>query len=200
MVKLMADSQNKNRGFIRRQPCLEFIEERLPEFHEAFANPDVQFSTARGRFEPMTHNQDPATGSQEPGEHELPDILPEHTSEDSDRRPFWEEMLPEAMEELKSSRDEPKRLAGTTRSIRGLNGWVDIVNVLEKARANYYDYSEFIGFWKRSAHKMADNVDDGKRLLSLLPNTDYSSVIHCVFDIVFDVSSEVPCLPISPSD
>lgn len=188
MVKLMADSQNKNRGFIRRQPCLEFIDERLPEFHEAFANPDVQFSTSRGRFEPMTHNQDPAPGSQPPKEHELPDILPEDTSEDSDRRPFWEEMLPEAMEELKSSRDEPKRLAGTTRSIRGLKGWVDIVNVLEKARANYYDYSGFIGFWKRSAHKMADNVDDGKRLLSLLPNTDYSSVIHCVFDIVFDAA------------
>ncbi|CVL03057.1 uncharacterized protein FPRN_00134 [Fusarium proliferatum] len=184
----MADSQNKNRGFIRRQPCLEFIDERLPEFHEAFANPDVQFSTSRGRFEPMTHNQDPAPGSQPPKEHELPDILPEDTSEDSDRRPFWEEMLPEAMEELKSSRDEPKRLAGTTRSIRGLKGWVDIVNVLEKARANYYDYSGFIGFWKRSAHKMADNVDDGKRLLSLLPNTDYSSVIHCVFDIVFDAA------------
>ncbi|CZR35726.1 uncharacterized protein FPRO_00151 [Fusarium proliferatum ET1] len=184
----MANSQNKNRGFIRRQPCLEFIDERLPEFHEAFANPDVQFSTSRGRFEPMTHNQDPAPGSQPPKEHELPDILPEDTSEDSDRRPFWEEMLPEAMEELKSSCDEPKRLAGTTRSIRGLKGWVDIVNVLEKARANYYDYSGFIGFWKRSAHKMADNVDDGKRLLSLLPNTDYSSVIHCVFDIVFDAA------------
>ncbi|KAF5700451.1 hypothetical protein FGLOB1_10777 [Fusarium globosum] len=184
----MADSQNKNRGFIRRQPCLEFIDERLPEFHEAFANPDVQFSTSRGRFEPMTHNQDPAPGSQPPKEHELPDILPEDTSEDSERRPFWEEMLPEAMEELKSSRDEPKRLAGTTRSIRGLKGWVDIVNVLEKARANYYDYSGFIGFWKRSAHKMADNVDDAKRLLSLLPNTDYSSVIHCVFDIVFDAA------------
>jgi hypothetical protein len=65
------------------------------------------------------------------------------------------------------------------------------MNNLEKSRANYYNYSGFIGFWKRSAHKMADNVDDGKRLLSLLPNTDYSSVIHCVFDIVFDVSSEV---------
>ncbi|CVL02634.1 uncharacterized protein FMAN_00137 [Fusarium mangiferae] len=136
----------------------------------------------------MTHNQDPAPGSQPPKEHELPDILPENASEDSDRRPFWEEMLPEAMEELKSSRDEPKSLAGTTRSIRGLEGWVDIVNGLEKARANYYDYSGFIGFWKRSAHKMADNVDDGKRLLSLLPNTDYSSVIHCVFDIVFDAA------------
>ncbi|KAF5241185.1 hypothetical protein FANTH_9181 [Fusarium anthophilum] len=188
MVKLMADIQNKNRGFVRRQPCLEFIEERLPEFHEAFANPDIQFSTARGRFEPMAPSQDVGAGTEQPGEHDLPDILPDNTTKDSDQRPFWEEMLPEAMEELKSTRDEPKRLAGTTRSIRDLKGWVDIVNVLEKARANYYDYSGFIGFWKRSAHKMTDNVDEGKRLLSLLPNTDYSSVIHCVFDIVFDAA------------
>ncbi|KAF5532030.1 hypothetical protein FMEXI_12685 [Fusarium mexicanum] len=188
MIKLMADIQNKNRGFVRRQQCLEFIKERLPEFHEAFANPDVQFSTARGRFEPMAPSQDVDAGTEQPGEHDLPDILPDDTPKDSDRRPFWEEMLPEAIEELKYTRDEPKRLAGTTRSVRDLKGWVDIVNVLEKARANYYDYSGFIGFWKRSAHKMTDNVDEGKRLLSLLPNTDYSSVIHCVFDIVFDAA------------
>ncbi|KAF5966098.1 hypothetical protein FBULB1_11844 [Fusarium bulbicola] len=136
----------------------------------------------------MAPGQDVDAGTEQPGEHDLPDILPDNTIEDSDRRPFWEEMLPEAMEELKSTRDEPKRLAGTTRSIRDLKGWVDVVNVLEKARPNYYDYSGFIGFWKRSAHKMTDNVDEGKRLLSLLPNTDYSSVIRCVFDIVFDAA------------
>ncbi|KAJ4075774.1 hypothetical protein NW761_013036 [Fusarium oxysporum] len=184
----MADRRDTSQGIIRRQPCLEFIEERLFEFHEAFSNPDVRFSTARGRFEPMTHNQDAGAGTELPGENDLPDILPGDTTKDSNRRPFWEEMLPEAMEELKSTRDEPQRLAGTTRSIRDLKGWVDIVNNLEKSRANYYNYSGFIGFWKRSAHKMADNVDDGKRLLSLLPNTDYSSVIHCVFDIVFDAA------------
>ncbi|KAF5706993.1 hypothetical protein FMUND_11323 [Fusarium mundagurra] len=184
----MAEGQNRNRAFLRRQPCLEFIEERLPEFHEAFANPDTRFNTAWGRFEPMTHNQDAGDCTEQPGEHDLPDILPDNTTKDSDRRPFWEEMLPEAMEELKSTRDEPKRLAGTPRSIRDLEGWVDIVNVLEKARANYYNYSGFIGFWKKSAHKVADNVDEGKRLLSLLPNTEYTSVIHCVFDIVFDAA------------
>ncbi|KAF5591405.1 hypothetical protein FPANT_5680 [Fusarium pseudoanthophilum] len=184
----MTDRRDTSRGTIRRQPCLEFIQERLFEFHEAFSNPDVRFSTARGRFEPMTHNQDAGTGTEPPGEYEIPDILPDTTTKHSDRRPFWEEMLPEAMEELKSTRDEPKRLIGTTHSIRGLKGWVGIVNVLEMARANYYDYSGFIGFWKRSAHKVADNVDEGKRLLSLLPNTEYSSVIHCVFDIVFDAA------------
>ncbi|KAF5531224.1 hypothetical protein FNAPI_13333 [Fusarium napiforme] len=184
----MSDVRHKDSGFKRQQPCLEFIEERLPEFHEAFANPDVRFSTARGRFEPMTHCQDAGAGTDQAGEHGLPDILPGTISKDSKRRPFWEEMLPDAMEELKSTRDEPKRLAGTTRSIRDLKGWVGIVNVLEKARANYYDYSGFIGFWKRSAHKVADNVDEGKRLLSLLPNTEYSSVLHCVFDIVFDAA------------
>ncbi|KAF4957445.1 hypothetical protein FGADI_3081 [Fusarium gaditjirri] len=184
----MVDSQNKKRGFITRHPCLEFIEERLPEFHEAFANPDVRFSTARGCFEPMRPNQDAGPGTEQAGEHGLPDILPDDITKDSDRRPFWEEMLPEAMGELKSTRDEPKRLTGTTRSIRDSEGWVDIVNVLEKARANYYNYSGFIGFWKRSAHKMADHIGDGKKLLSLLPNTEYSSVIHCVFDIVFDAA------------
>jgi hypothetical protein len=122
-----------------------------------------------------------------PEDHELPVLLPE-TTPGSARRPFWEEMLPQAMEELKTSRDEPDKLIGTSNSIRAATGWVEMVNTLEKARARYYGYSGFIGFWKRAGHKVTDHANDAKRLVSLLPNTEYSSIIHCVFDIIFDAA------------
>ncbi|KAF4967997.1 hypothetical protein FSARC_4558 [Fusarium sarcochroum] len=114
-------------------------------------------------------------------DHELPGLLPE-TTPSSTRRPFWEEMFHQAMEELQSTRDEPVKLVETSNSIRTATGWVEIVNILEIARAKYYGYSGFIGFWKRAGHKMTDHANDGKMLLSLLPNTEYSSIIHCVFD------------------
>ncbi|KAJ4248771.1 hypothetical protein NW762_012609 [Fusarium torreyae] len=120
-------------------------------------------------------------------DHALPELLPE-TKPDSVQRPFWEEMFPQAMEELKSTRDEPVKLAGTSNSIRATTGWVEIVNVLETARARYYGYSGFIGFWKRAGHKATDHADDGKMLLSLLPNSEYSSIIHCVFDVIYDAA------------
>jgi hypothetical protein len=126
-----------------------------------------------------------------PEDHELPELLPE-TSPDSTRRPFWEEMLPQAMEKLKTSRDEPERLISTSNSIRAATGWVELVNILETARAKYYGYSGFAGFWKRTGHQVTDSASDAKRLVSLLPNTEYSSIIHCVFDIIFDASSFGP--------
>lgn len=124
----------------------------------------------------------------QPEDHELPELLPA-TSPASTRRPFWEEMLPRAMEKLKTSRDEPERIIGTSNSIRAATGWVEMVDNLEKARARYYGYFGFIGFWRRTGHQVTDSASDAKRLVSLLPNTEYSSIIHCVFDIIFDVSS-----------
>ncbi|KAM0552668.1 hypothetical protein ACHAPJ_007765 [Fusarium lateritium] len=120
-------------------------------------------------------------------DHELPDLLPEAT-QGSTQRPFWEEMFPQAMEELKSTGTEPVKLVGTSNSIRAAHGWVEIVNVLKIARARYYGYSGFIGFWKRAGHKATDHANDVKIVLSLLPNTEYSSVIHCVFDVIFDAA------------
>jgi hypothetical protein len=179
-----------NPDLARRQPCLEFIETRLPIFHEAFANPQVRFNTSLGRYAPISQFTKGNNTMDRPEDHELPVLLPE-TTPGSARRPFWEEMLPQAMEELKTSRDEPDKLIGTSNSIRAATGWVEMVITLEKARARYYGYSGFIGFWKRTGHKVTDHANDAKRLVSLLPNTEYSSIIHCVFDIIFDASTFV---------
>ncbi len=61
--------------------------------------------------------------------------------------------------------------------------------MLVLARAKYYNYSGFNGFWKRVGHKLGENADDGRTLLSLLPEMEYTSLIHCVLDVVFDVRS-----------
>lgn len=121
----------------------------MPLFREAFENPEVRFNTFLGRYAPLSQFTEGNNTMDRLGDHELPELLPE-ASPDSTRRPFWEEMLPRAMEKLKTSRDEPERLISTSNSIRAATGWVELVNILEKARARYYGYSGFVGFWKRT--------------------------------------------------
>ncbi|UKZ68391.1 uncharacterized protein TrAtP1_009430 [Trichoderma atroviride] len=118
-------------------------------------------------------------------------LLPKQSKNSSSnppRRPFWDEMLLPAMAQLSTNRDEPAGLVGTLNSIRAAAGWPEIINTLEVARAKYYNYSGFIGFWKKTSHKFADHANNGKMLFSLLPDSDYTSVVHCVFDVIFDAA------------
>lgn len=179
-------------GFSTRQPTLDFIDTRLPEYHAAFANPQVRFNTALGRYAPVRQRAQNSNMAQQADDQQL-DLLPEQPppcGPNPARRPFWDEMFPQAMAQLRAVRDEPTGLVGTAYSIRGATGWPVIVNTVEVARAKYYNYSGFIGFWKKAGHKMGDHATDAKTLLSLLPDSEYTSLIHCVFDVIFDAC---PC-------
>ncbi|RYP59351.1 hypothetical protein DL769_008570 [Monosporascus sp. CRB-8-3] len=185
----MADKSLAARESSKRQPCLDFNETRLPEYHEAFASPQVRFNTALGRYAPVP--KDGNMGQAVADSQQQLQLLPERSTNPSSnppRRPFWDEMFPQAMAQLKTIRDEPAGLVDTPNSIRAAAGWPEIVNTLEVARAKYYNYSGFIGFWKKTGHKIADHATDGKTLFSLLPDSEYTSVIHCVFDVIFDAA------------
>ena len=187
------------REFTQGQPCLDFNETRLPKYHKVFANPQGKFDTSIGRYVPVPKD---GTMSQVVADNQQQlQLLPEQSTSPSSnlpRRPFWDEMLPLAMVQLGAIREEPAGIVSTSNSIRAAAGWPEIVNTLEVARAKYYNYSDFIGFWKKTGRKVADHATDGKTLLSLLPHSEYTSVIHCVFDVIFDVmiplSSASVCL------
>ncbi len=122
-------------GLRKRQPCLEFIETHLPEYHKAFANPYVRFNTSLGHCAPISEGAEGKKRMKQPTDNWQPKPLPDLSTSDPAQRPFWERMLPKAMAELKAIRDEPSELVGTTNSIRDLAGWAEIVNVLDVARA-----------------------------------------------------------------
>ncbi|KAI0906939.1 hypothetical protein F4823DRAFT_48340 [Ustulina deusta] len=44
-----------------------------------------------------------------------------------------------------------------------------------------------LAFGSGQDHRIADHADDDKSLLSLLPDTEYTSLVHCVFDFIFYV-------------
>jgi hypothetical protein len=169
--------------------CLEFNETQLPKHHEAFANRNVKFDSALESYVPTFKSEQRGQNEGDDEQERELDLLPgsSTTSRSSSQRPFWDVMFPEAMGRLIETRDEPALLSGTQRSIRSAQGWPEIVTTLEIARAEYYDYSGFVGFWKKTRHSITNHANEGKTLLSLLPDSDYTSVIHCVFDLIFDV-------------
>ncbi|KAL7952772.1 hypothetical protein V8C34DRAFT_298612 [Trichoderma compactum] len=184
----MAGKSFVARESIKRQPCLDFNETRLPEYHEAFANPQVKLNTALGLYAPVLKD---GNMGQAVADNQMPQLLPERSTSslsNPSQQPFWDEMFGQAMAQLKTIRDEPAGLAGTPNSIRAAAGWTEIVITFEIARAKYYNYSGFIGFWKKTGRKIADHANDGRTLLSLLPDSEYTSIIHCVFDIIFDAA------------
>lgn len=190
----MADKPFAARESIKRQPCLDFIETRLPEYHEAFANPQVKFNTTLGLYAPVLKD---GNMSQAVADNQMPQLLPEQSTSslsNPSQQPFWDEMFGQAMAQLKTIRDEPDGLAGTPNSIRAATGWTEIIITFEIVRAKYYNYSGFIGFWKKTGRKIADHANDGRTLLSLLPDSEYTSIIHCVFDVIFDVITPPPPL------
>ncbi|KAK0706140.1 hypothetical protein B0T26DRAFT_679864 [Lasiosphaeria miniovina] len=234
----MADESTGARALSTKQPCLDFIDTRLPEYHEAFANPQVRFNTALGRYAPITipqnkeddgnmglrkskkqqqqqqqqqaqqqqaqQQQAQQQQTQQQQEQQLQQqqqeqqlqLLPSRPSQLAKatppgtpaRRPFWDVMFPQAMAQLAGVRAEPTALAGTQYSIRGAMGWAELVTTLEAARAKYYKYEGFVGFWKKAGDKFSNHVGDAKALLSLLPDMEYTSLIHCVFDVIFDAA------------
>ncbi|UKZ74717.1 hypothetical protein TrVFT333_002387 [Trichoderma virens FT-333] len=176
----MADRLLAAQELRKIQPCLDFNETRLPEYHEAFANPQVRFNTALGLYAPVLKDGNMSQAVLADNQKQL-QLLPEQSTNPSSNPR-------DAMAKLKSIRDEPVGLVGTPNSIRAAAGWPEIVNTLEVARAKYYNYSGFIGFWKKTGHKFADHANEGKTLFSLLPDSEYTSVIHCVFDVIFDAA------------
>ncbi|OAA56881.1 hypothetical protein ISF_07397 [Cordyceps fumosorosea ARSEF 2679] len=187
----MSDKKVAAQRSSARGPCREFIRTHLPKNHEAFSNSHVEFDTTVQQYVPFVKGDGTSQNEENSNQHQRLDLLPkDSTSDESNpsRRPFWDEMFPEAMSQLRDSCEEPPKLVDTDSSIRVASGWPEIVTTVELARAKYYNYKGFIGFWKKTRHGLTDDATDAKRLFSLLPDSDYTSVIHCVFDIIADAA------------
>ncbi|KAF7558198.1 hypothetical protein G7Z17_g14 [Cylindrodendrum hubeiense] len=75
------------------------------------------------------------------------------------RYTFWEEMFPAAIAKVRSG-EEPKKLASRGFSIRRETGWTGVLRILYAARAQYWNYTGFIGSIKKAAKRTADIRSD----------------------------------------
>ncbi|KAL6879293.1 hypothetical protein J3F83DRAFT_725709 [Trichoderma novae-zelandiae] len=121
----MTDSSPIGTSLGHRPPSVAFIDHRLPEHHQLFAETSVRYDPASESYVPVSVQEDDAVA-----------MASRPVFTDLNAMRFWESILPRAMSELKST-PEPKGRPGTTYSIRNKTNWHAVFGSLEEARFQY---------------------------------------------------------------
>ncbi|PTB69276.1 hypothetical protein BBK36DRAFT_1111341 [Trichoderma citrinoviride] len=108
-----------------RPPSVAFIDNRLPEHHQMFADLSVRYDPVSETYVPAMVQEDDAVA-----------MASRPVFTDINAMKFWESILPRAMSEL-SSTPEPKGRTETAYSIRNKTNWYAVFSVLEDARFKY---------------------------------------------------------------
>ncbi|EHK20110.1 uncharacterized protein TRIVIDRAFT_48011 [Trichoderma virens Gv29-8] len=121
----MANLASVGSSFDHRPASVVFIDNRLQEHHQMFADPSVRYDSAVKKYVPSMSTEDDGTAS-----------MSRPVLTNINAMKFWEDILPKAMSELNSTA-EPKDRYKTTYSIRDKTSWSDIYSSLEAARFKY---------------------------------------------------------------
>ncbi|KAL6876224.1 hypothetical protein HDV57DRAFT_156315 [Trichoderma longibrachiatum] len=108
-----------------RPPSVAFIDNRLPEHHQLFADPSVRYDPVSETYVPSRIQEDDEVA-----------MASRPVFTDIKAMRFWESILPRAMSELRST-PEPRGRPETTYSIRNRTNWHDVFSVLEEAKFKY---------------------------------------------------------------
>lgn len=214
------DTPSPGPSFRLYSPAVDFIENRLPQYHPAFDTRHVHFDPSRGQFmasalTPLqNHSMIPqsmsssslvvAPSTQAPS----PQQLPRPATGAINGMVFWNEMFPLVMEKLKLE-PVPSSVTQSDWGIRHLSTWADVQAKLEMARRQYDFHfgSQHVGSFRRKARSLFDNhavtLQQGTRLV---PEVDMAKPIVGAIKVVLDVSVPAEntqlccCLCLSPNE
>ena len=181
----MADTSTSISRIRLRSPAVDFIDNRLLEYHEAFLNPPTRFDQVSGHYVPALQAE--RSGEQTPYQtpRPAPPVL--------DAANFWDRIFPTAITTFKNRYPvEPKGRSESSRSIRSKVNWKDVYDQLQEARRMYDDSKGLIGNVKKGFRKAADNIQPTRQVVNnlnkLFPNSNYVSPVLGALMIILDVS------------
>lgn len=192
------ESQSPHPAFRLYSPAVDFIENRLPQYHPAFDTRHVRFDPSQARFVPQ---MPPATNVLvpqslsapmiiAPGVAPLPQQLPRSAPGMINDMAFWQEIFPKAMELLKTE-PAPSSVTDPAWGIRLSTTWADVQAKLDVARQKYdFHYgSQHVGKFRRWVRSGLDNhtvnLQQGARLV---PEVDIAKPVVGAIRVVLDVS------------
>jgi hypothetical protein len=170
-------------------PEVDFIENRLAEYHGAFNTRTVRYDNTLHHFVALTPLQTiPAPGNL--AAYSVPPPLqPRPTPGSVNDMSFWSEVFPKAMNLLKR---EPET-AGRDKSkwgIRQLSLWRDVQARLDLAKRHYEfnDQPGYIGKARKKTRQILDKtVAPVQQGMKLAPNTTVASPVVGVINTILDV-------------
>ena len=186
-------SSNQYRQILHQPPAVDFIENRMSNYHPVFDSLQVQWSQTQGQFIAQRPQQSTAVAlptrrylyvPSRPGPRPRPGLI--------DEMGFWEDAFPAAMKQLVIL---PEPQYGTELqaqcSIRGTKTWADVQAKLETAHLDYnfnFQKERTKGFrrvLRRGLDKATPYMKQGAKLI---PGSDFTSPVLKVLDFVLDVS------------
>ncbi|KAF7944858.1 uncharacterized protein EAE97_005491 [Botrytis byssoidea] len=185
-------ANNKNRvPSLRLQPLsVDFIDDRLSQYHPAFKNPSSHFDPVSGKFYvDKVYIQSMST----PGNLGLPVLMASNQSKnvgkiDPQRSMLQQDLFPEMMKSFKNEYDkEPKGrcyIKYTNRSQMDWDGVLRILIVAQDARGDAQPGAA--GKVKKFAGKLNAHSTKVKKLVPLIRSNTYTSPVIIVLNVIFD--------------
>lgn len=178
-----------------RAPVIDFIDQRLPKHHPAFASQSVQYDPMSKQYVPAaqalvanTNNSlvTPPASNVSFSSNGLPQ-RPEWT--DTNAMKFWNGIFPESMARFKYTK-EPKGRSRTLYHIRDKTDWDTIYDTLESARAKYQKSGGSVGWIRKVRRKAADNITPGAEAAKIasrvVPQDKIATPVLGAVEVLFD--------------
>ncbi|KAK2054093.1 hypothetical protein LY76DRAFT_597262 [Colletotrichum caudatum] len=188
-------------AFQLHSPAVDFIENRLHQYHPAFDARYVQFSPSQGQFVPRwpvlsdsSLPQGIMTATMAGSDLlSLPRQSPRPTPSAVNDMLFWHEIFPRAMEILNTDTSSCE-IKDTAWKIRHLSTWADVQETLTRAQQRYDFYSgpEKVGRFRRKIRNVLDdNTVKLQQISRLVPEVDIAKPVIGAIKVVLDAYRQV---------
>ncbi|KAK1993592.1 hypothetical protein LX36DRAFT_661366 [Colletotrichum falcatum] len=182
-------------SFQLHSPAVDFIENRLPEYHPAFDARHVRFSPSQGQF--VVRRPPPfelsSPQSTTPASTAGPDLLslprqsPRPAPVAVNEMQFWHDIFPKAMEMLNA--DPSCAIKDPAWKIRHLSTWADVQETLIRAQRQYDFHSNprQVGRFRRKVRSVLDdNTAKLQQISRLVPEVDIAKPVVGAVKVVLD--------------
>ncbi|PON27164.1 hypothetical protein TGAM01_v204113 [Trichoderma gamsii] len=163
-------------------PSVDFIDNRLPNFHDVFRDRDVHYDPVLRRYvENRTITDRSVSDAGERQDNSQALVQSSYSFGDvGDSEKFWGLIFPDAMKKfIKEYPNEPKQRDKSGYSIRTQTTWDGVNEQLHKAREVYDGTKQgFRGRCKRVFRRIGENtVEPAQNIIRLVPDIDYVSPV-----------------------
>ncbi|PSN62688.1 hypothetical protein BS50DRAFT_624507 [Corynespora cassiicola Philippines] len=166
-------------AFLHSQPAaVDFIDNRLPEYHPIFRNPPARFDPVSGRYiaaktpAPMHRPQRSLQSRPGPG--------------NVDSMPFWNSIFPDAMDMFRNLHKAPVEKREYMYTIRDKRSWAEVKQQLESAKELYSSTAKPGGWARQSWRTLADNSQSAVQASKFVPNGEMTSPVFSIVQHLFE--------------
>lgn len=162
-----------------QSPAVDFIDNRLHQYHEVFVDPRTRCDVSRGEYVPTKSNTTKPSGA----DSQRPMMGP------VDGMKFWKDIFTPAIQSLKTRYpSEPKGRLESGYSIRASASWNDVWEKLTQAQEGYDGPEGRMGSVRKGFRRFVDGSQKLSGAVALVPDTEFTTPVISVLKALLTVS------------